>query len=177
MMSVWDKKFRVDFCMVNLTIICNTCPTGGGQGRIAGITSTESGQGVNDATVSINRNAIEYPKSMLTVDGLYAFDDVAPSVSGADGVQLFANKGGDYDNGVSTLDLVLIQRHILNMAKLDSPYKVIAADVNNDAKINTIDLVELRKVILGTSEEFTNKSWRFPTANQVINYEQRIPLQ
>lgn len=175
MMSVWDKKFRVDFCMVNLTIICNTCPTGGGQGRIAGITSTESGQGVNDATVSINRNAIEYPKSMLTVDGLYAFDDVAPSVSGADGVQLFANKGGDYDNGVSTLDLVLIQRHILNMAKLDSPYKVIAADVNNDAKINTIDLVELRKVILGTSEEFTNKSWRFPTANQVINAENAFP--
>ncbi|MBK6566019.1 MAG: T9SS type A sorting domain-containing protein [Saprospiraceae bacterium] len=175
MMSVWDKKFRVDFCMVNLTIICNTCPTGGGQGRIAGITSTESGQGVNDATVFINRNAIEYPKSMLTVDGLYAFDDVAPSVSGADGVQLFANKGGDYDNGVSTLDLVLIQRHILNMAKLDSPYKVIAADVNNDAKINTIDLVELRKVILGTSEEFTNKSWRFPTANQVINAENAFP--
>jgi hypothetical protein len=175
MMSVWDKKFNVDFCWVKLSVICNTCPTGGGGARIAGITSTESGQGVNDVTVSINRNAIEYPKSMPTVDGLYAFEDVAASVSGADGVQLFANKGGDYDNGVSTLDLVLIQRHILNMAKLDSPYKVIAADINNDAKINTVDLVELRKVILGTSEEFTNKSWRFPTANQVINADNAFP--
>src|SRR5690606_35811595 len=81
----------------------------------------------------------------------------------------------EYDNGVSTLDLVLIQRHILDMQKLDSPYKVIAADVNDDRKINSVDLVELRKVILGTSEEFTNKSWRFPVATQIININNAFP--
>ncbi|MBL0102221.1 MAG: hypothetical protein IPP49_21100 [Saprospiraceae bacterium] len=37
--------------------------------------------------------------------------------------QITASKGGDYLNGVSTLDLVLIQRHILGIQTLDSPYK------------------------------------------------------
>lgn len=174
MMSVWDKKFNVDFCWVKLSIICNTCETGGGS-RIAGITSTEAGQGVNEVTVSLNRNAIEYPKATQTADGLFAFDAIANSTSGADKVQIFANKDGEYDNGVSTLDLVLIQRHILGMQNLDSPYKVIAADVNDDRKINSVDLVELRKVILGTSEEFSNKSWRFPVAAQTIDINNAFP--
>jgi len=71
-------------------------------------------------------------------------------------------KDDDHTNGVSTLDLVLIQRHIVGFADLDSPYKVIAADINRDDKVSSIDIVELRKLILGVQEEFeSNTSWRF----------------
>jgi len=71
-------------------------------------------------------------------------------------------KNDDIMNGVSTLDLVLIQRHILGIEALSSPYKLIAADVNKDGQLSTIDLIELRKVILGSQMEFTNNySWRF----------------
>ena len=60
-----------------------------------------------------------------------------------------ASKTDDYTNGVSTLDLVLIQRHIfLGLTKLDSPEKLLAADVNKDGKVTASDLVELRKLIL-----------------------------
>jgi hypothetical protein len=56
----------------------------------------------------------------------------------------------------------LIQRHILNTNKLGSAYKVISADINNDERISAADLVELRKLILGTNTTFTsNNSWRF----------------
>jgi len=71
-------------------------------------------------------------------------------------------KNIDAINGVSTLDLVLIQKHILGLDILDSPYKMIAADINNSNSISGADIVELRKLILGEQAEFSNNdSWRF----------------
>ncbi len=69
-------------------------------------------------------------------------------------------------NGVTTFDLVLISKHILGIEALDSPYKIIAADANKSGTISTIDIVELRKLILGISQELpVTKSWRFvPTS-------------
>jgi hypothetical protein len=63
--------------------------------------------------------------------------------------------------GVSTLDLIYIQRHILKTEELNSPYKIIAADVNKDGKITAADMVQLRKVLLGIHDKFpSNTSWR-----------------
>ena len=65
-------------------------------------------------------------------------------------------------NGVSTLDLLMIQRHILGVQSLNSPYKIIAADINKSNDISSVDLVELRKLILGIYDGFQdNESWRF----------------
>jgi len=72
----------------------------------------------------------------------------------------------DYLNGVSTLDLIMMQRHILGIDQLSSPYKYIAADINNSGTINGIDLVELRKLILGIYDELpSNSSWRFVSSD------------
>ena len=65
-------------------------------------------------------------------------------------------------NGVSTLDLVRIQKHLLGIEALSSPYDLIAADANNSESVSAIDLVELRKLILGIYTELpANQSWRF----------------
>jgi hypothetical protein len=65
-------------------------------------------------------------------------------------------------NGVSTLDLVLLSKHILGIEPLGSPYKMIAADANISGSITTFDIVEIRKLILGVYTQFpNNKSWRF----------------
>ena len=66
------------------------------------------------------------------------------------------------DNGVSTLDLVKIQKHILGKAALENEMREIAADANVDGKINGLDLLEIRKLILGKTDKFSNTdSWRF----------------
>jgi len=81
-------------------------------------------------------------------------------------------EGGNYDirpvrdinhkEGVSTLDLVMIQKHLLGKARLNSPYKLIAADANHSGHITALDLIEIRKLILGIYERFPNNtSWRF----------------
>ncbi len=87
--------------------------------------------------------------------------------------------GGDYTltpmhdtlpgNGVSTLDMLYLQLHILQLQPLNSPYKLIAADVNNNGQISTLDLVYMQKLILGLLEEFPNNtSWRFVDADYIF---------
>jgi hypothetical protein len=71
---------------------------------------------------------------------------------------------------VSTLDLVRIQRHILGLEKFTTPKQFIAADVNNDQRINVSDLVELRKVILGLQDGFrNNNSWLFFDERDILS--------
>ena len=65
-------------------------------------------------------------------------------------------------NGVSTLDLILINKHILGLDTLDSPYKILAADVNDSKSVSMFDIIELRKLILGVYSELPNRdSWGF----------------
>jgi len=92
------------------------------------------------------------------IEGYYAF----PSMPIGGQYVVTPQKSGDPVEGVSTLDLVLIQKHILGLGNLDSPYKYIAADVNSDKAISALDIVSLRKVILGLESEFPNNSvWNF----------------
>jgi len=59
------------------------------------------------------------------------------------------------------MDLVLIQKHIVGLSPFVHPMQFVAADVNKDSKINVIDMIELRKVMLGIREKFSNNtSWR-----------------
>ena len=68
-------------------------------------------------------------------------------------------------NGVTTFDLVLLRSHILGTLLLDSPYKLLAADVNNSGNVSTFDIVALRKAILHITDSFpNNQSWRFVEA-------------
>src|SRR5690606_36739306 len=173
MMSVWDKKFNVDFCWVKLSIICNTCPDNGGGARVAGLVYTEQGAGVHNVEVQMYDAQTNMILSTVTdVNGAYTFNNVPAS-----GRLLSSLKDTDHGNGVSTLDLVLIQRHILGIQYFDNPYNIIAGDVNNDRKINSVDLVELRKVILGTATRFTNTSWRFPDANAIMDVSNVFPFK
>ena len=82
--------------------------------------------------------------------------------AGCDSFALTPYKNNDPLNGVSTFDLVLINKHILGTETLNSPYKIIAADANNSRSITTFDIVELRKLILGIYTTLPNNtSWRF----------------
>jgi hypothetical protein len=55
-----------------------------------------------------------------------------------------------------------MSKHVLGTQLLNSPYKLIAADINMSNTITTFDMIQLRKLILNIQTEFTNNtSWRF----------------
>ena len=65
-------------------------------------------------------------------------------------------------NGVTTYDMKLIEKHINGIDLFDTPYQWIAADANKDQVIDTFDIIECKKLILGIYNELPNNtSWRF----------------
>ena len=60
---------------------------------------------------------------------------------------------------------------ILALQDLDSPYKIIASDANDDGNVSAIDLIHIRKLILGIIVEFPNgqNSWRFVDESFAFN--------
>lgn len=62
----------------------------------------------------------------------------------------------DHRNGVSTIDLVSVIRHILHIQPYDNMAMTVAADVNGDHKVSAVDVVQMRKLILGVMDSFVN---------------------
>ena len=107
--------------------------------------------------VKINNPAL-LGSAITDTTGNFSFDNLTP---GAD-YTITPSKNTAPTNGVTTFDLVLITRHILGTQLFDSPYKIIAADVNRSGSVTTFDLVQLRKMILFIDLDFPNNtSWRF----------------
>ncbi|MBK9014615.1 MAG: HYR domain-containing protein [Saprospiraceae bacterium] len=72
-------------------------------------------------------------------------------------------------NGVTSFDLVLMTSHVLGTAPFNSPYKLIAADANRSGAVTTLDILEVRKLILHMYDDFPNNtSWRFVPKNYVF---------
>ena len=162
---VWDAHGNVDFCTIRVRAVDND--GGVSAGIVAGTVRTETGQTVEGVQTSLMSNIPQYPKTDMTErDGRFEFLENEISRD----YEVSGFKDGDDANGVSTIDLVKIQRHILSVADLESPYKMIAADVNGDHKINGQDLVELRKLILGIYSELPQSdSWMILNADMQLD--------
>lgn len=164
--EIWvtDASGNQDFCSTTINIQDNGGCTGS---KIAGEVASIEQEMVEEVKVTLqNMSSYESNIFMTPNSGSYTFLNMPGSTT----YEISAEKDDAHNNGVSTLDLVLIQRHILGLQELDSPYKVIAADVNDSESLNAQDLLELRKVILGIKTEFSNNNaWRFVDAGQTFN--------
>ncbi|MBK7407706.1 MAG: hypothetical protein IPJ40_06255 [Saprospirales bacterium] len=156
--QVWvtDEFGNADYCQTLVLVQDNmgVCP--GVPLTLAGGIETEAGGGVNEVWVELNDGSI--PGNLTDSSGSFVLTGLE---AGAD-YTVIPEKDQTPLNGVTTYDMVLISRHILGTQLLDSPYKIIAADVNRSNTVSTMDLVELRKLILFQISEFSNNtSWRF----------------
>lgn len=154
----WDGAGNADYCETYILVQDNmgSCTPAADVANVSGAIATEEQSAVENVGVSLSGQG---SASMNTAaDGEYAFSNLTIGYD----YTVTPSLDGDYLNGVSTFDLVLISKHILGVELLNSPYKRIAADVNNSESITTLDLIQLRKVILSIDTEFEgNTSWRF----------------
>lgn len=64
--------------------------------------------------------------------------------------------------GLSTKDILLIQNHILGNNRLKSIPSLVAADVDNSGGVSSLDIIALRKIILGYTSNFdVENSWQY----------------
>ncbi len=125
-------------------------------GAIAGVISTESGVKISGVEI-----ILEGQQTMSVQTDTSGSFNLNPLISGAGySVRPWLDK--NFLNGVSTHDLVVITKHILGVQLLNSPYKIIAADINKSGTVSTSDLIQLRKLVLGIDARYANNtSWRF----------------
>lgn len=159
-----DGSVLRDYTTVNVKIQDNNkvCQNAGTSAIIKGNIKTEFKANVPNIYVDLkteNQGASTTLNNVMTdKSGNYAFPEMIHGGS----YKIDPTSTDDYLHGVSTLDLVMIQKYILGLYELDSPYKIVAADINNDKKVTALDLVDLRSVILGFNTKFSNnESWKF----------------
>jgi len=122
---------------------------------ISGNIKNPTGSIIPNVTVNINGN-----QTLTTdVNGNYSYTAIANSSN-----IIMPSKNNDkiIANGVNGTDISLIQSHILKKVILNSPYKLIAADVNNDGAVNGTDIALIKSLILKHITQFTgNRLWTF----------------
>jgi hypothetical protein len=136
-----------------------------------GLIETEAGSGVAQTTVAISGGHPSFPPFTGSVqtntDGEFQF-----KVKELSSYTVTPKRNDDPLNGVSTFDLVLINKHVLGIEPLSSPYRIIAADANRSKTVTTFDIVELRKLILGIYNALpAGDSWRFVDKNYTFSDE------
>ena len=152
---VWDEKGNSDFCTVILSLIDNqgACGDSMDMSRVAGTIYDPMGGTAADIEVNLAASQPEVSRTMQTLaDGAYAFENLPSNLN----YEITASHDVDHRKGVNTLDVVLIQRHILELETFGDAYQSIAADVNSDERVTAADLLALRKLILGVESEFAN---------------------
>jgi hypothetical protein len=127
---------------------------------VAGLITNEENETVEN--VQVNLTGGTALSTTTVVNGSYNFS----GLTRGNDYTITPVKNDDYLNGVSTFDLVLITKHILGSKKLDSPYKLIAADANNSGSVSAVDLIQFRKLVLSINRTLANNSsWRFIPAS------------
>jgi thiol-disulfide isomerase/thioredoxin len=135
-------------------------------GKLIGV----NGQGLGKVIMTLNWNNKEYRWDtdlfgnfkILLVDSLNSTASATWSI----------DYNLAYNEDVSVLDMLAIQKHILGVSPFANYKKLLAADTNSDGDISALDLLELRKIILGITEKLPNNTpsvyFLFQNANNLI---------
>ena len=135
------------------------------------ITTAHGGAPMEGVLLIMNGNLGGIPSVAFVTNANGEYQSALPPL--ATGGTITPSLDEDVLNGVDIWDLVLISRHILNITPLPGPYELIAADANKSGTVTTYDIVELRKLILGTYLTLPElKSWRFIDRTQQFTMDQ-----
>jgi hypothetical protein len=161
-MYVQDESGNVEHCETYIILAdhLGICPEPLTY-TISGQVKSEEGTGLEETKVMIQTP--DQDMRMTDILGSYSFSGLEEGID----CKLQPESSSDYTNGISTYDLILIQKHILGLYTIPTPYKLLSADVDNSNNISVYDIVSLRKLLLGIDEELPGvPSWRFIRADQ-----------
>lgn len=167
--EIWavDAYGNADYCatFVNVQDNMGACSP---VGPVTGTVTTAPNQPLMGAKILLKSNlpTVQNQSSTITdAQGQFVF----PSAPGTCNYSLIPSLDTLARAGVSTLDIIHADLHLLGTQALTNPYQIIAADVNKDNVVNQADLDAMSDLVLGLSDHFIgNTAWRFVPANFVF---------
>ncbi len=159
-----DTQNNWDFCttFIEVTDHSSACNPRTSRVSLGGKITTEYNESVED--VEVHTTNVGMKKTDNTGEFMF------PAIPMGSDISITPRLSSDIYNGVSTFDIVMINKHVLRVKLLDSPYKLIAADANNSRSVSTLDLVAIQKVVLRSATEFpNNSSWRFVDSRHIFS--------
>ena len=155
-----DEAGNANYCLASVNVqdnlnFCNRQNVAVIRGNI----KTENDESIVGATVSASMNAESVGIATTNTTGFYSINNLLRG----NNYSVRASREDSPLNGVTTFDLALMSKHVLGIAPLSTPYKIIAADVNRDGEVSAIDILHTRRMVLRIQTTFPNgtPSWRF----------------
>jgi uncharacterized protein (TIGR02145 family) len=132
--------------------------------KVSGNVQTSKSLNVPGVILTLS-NSLGSKSAITDVNGNYSFSNISLANYTLTPSKLTEAKPR---NGVSTLDIGLIQAHVLNKKPFQTPYQVIAADVNGSGTITAADIILIRRFILGSETNFGGKLYSFVDKKHVF---------
>jgi hypothetical protein len=148
-----------DYCVAQVDVTAandSDCSDPVASAFISGTLRTNAGSPVSDVEMFLDGNSLGMNNGAYQTPLMNTQVDYTVAPEKLDGLL----------DEVTTWDIVQIRKHILNATAFENDYLHVAADINNDLRVSTSDILYLRQAILGVATEFPNgqKSWRFVDA-------------
>ena len=153
---VTDENGLTSLCMTTVTI-----DTTGAACNVAPMASSSGFTSINGFVKHLDRVALDRTEVILenlpgittttNKEGFYEFDSIPLGID----LDITPVLNDNPLLGITTLDVILLQQHLLGLDELDNPYQIIAGDVNLNGSLDAADLIEIRRLILGISTEFS----------------------
>ena len=156
-MWVIDESGNRDFCTTTLRIQDNDGSCSGNlKGSISGLLGRMDDTALKGSTLELKVLGSDNVLQSISSDGDYRF----ASLSLFENYVVEAHNRYNYTEGVSTRDLVAIQKHLLGIKDFKYAWQYAAADANKSYSVSTADIAQLRKLILGKWNELPKQdSW------------------
>jgi hypothetical protein len=155
-----NANFVVDTIAVqdnNNPKVCTT--SGGGVALAQGLIATDKNIVIQNARISasLKGNNVSFASGMTTSTGGFEINNLLVGQS----YDFKAAKEDEIFAGVTTLDISLISRHLLDIDKLKTPFSIIAADVDGNRVVDGADMLHMRNFILRKTATLPAGAWKF----------------
>lgn len=134
------------------------------QATISGKVTTSTGAPMPYVAMNTSNSSI----SVDTTNMLGEYETLA--ISGSN-LTITPDRNNDQNptNGVNSLDAIRVIREILNLDNfIVTPYQHIAADVSQDGYISILDVIMIRRLVLGITTDFNGVQYKFMPSNHTF---------
>lgn len=158
-MYVIDQSGNSQYCNTVVYVQDNNdiCPPT--EGVIAGAVFGAQGDVVSDVEISVMQNDMH---QMTDDGGQYSFSHVPFGSS----YTIKPQRNDNHLSGITTLDLIVMLKHILGIDAFDEPWDYIAADIDRSGYVSVNDLLGLQQMLVQSIyNQPVNAEWRFVDAS------------